>query len=129
MQHANRTLWLSIVVGTLLGGCDGERYGPIENRSAIAASPADSSTSARKHGVLANVPVSPCGNGIVDDGEQCDDGWANANDRECTNACTFNDCDLDEDGTCLHWPAADVDLYPCALASDSLTGCDLDLGE
>ena len=126
--------WISAVLlswtAASLGGCDGEPVRPSENR-ALAARPADNGADRHMHGFLADVPFSPCGNGFVDDGEQCDDGWANGNDRECTHACTFNDCDLDEDGACIggHWPAADVDLYPCTEATDSLEGCALDLGE
>lgn len=37
------------------------------------------------------VPVSTCGNGIVEPGEECDDGNRNNNDS-CTNACKFNVC-------------------------------------
>jgi hypothetical protein len=61
-----------------------------------------------------DLPASPCGNGLVDAGEECDDGWANGPNQECTNACTFNNCELDEDGNCIdvHWPAADVDYHP-----------------
>ncbi len=69
----------------------------------------------------------PCGNAQIDPGEECDDGLANGNDRECTYACTLNDCDLDEHGVCDdHWPAADVDLYPCADLGD-VDACDLGL--
>jgi hypothetical protein len=69
----------------------------------------------------------PCGNAVLDDGEECDDGLANGNDRECTYACTLNDCDLDEHGYCEdHWPAADVDLYPCANTGTQ-TACDVGL--
>lgn len=119
-------VWLAAVLcAVLFAGCDAEPFAPVENRSIPAQHP---DVPERKHVVLANVDVSPCGNGIVDAGEQCDDGWANANDRECTHACTFNDCDLDEDGTCIRAPVADVDLYPCTQATDSLEGCDLDYG-
>lgn len=70
----------------------------------------------------------PCGNAELDAGEQCDDGLANGVDRECTLACTFNDCDLDQHGFCIdHWPAADVDLYPCADLGDDYDGCELGL--
>ena len=34
----------------------------------------------------------PCGNGIVDNGEECDDGEANADDAACTAACTKARC-------------------------------------
>lgn len=72
----------------------------------------------------------PCGNGVLDAGETCDDGLANGDDRECTLACTFNDCDLDAQGVCIdHWPAADVDLYPCAELAGTVTGCDLDVAQ
>lgn len=59
---------------------------------------------------------SPCGNGVVDEGEECDDGWFNDASRECTDACLANDCNLDEQGFCTDaiWPALDFDLYPCA---------------
>jgi hypothetical protein len=71
-------------------------------------------------------PLHPCGNGVVDAGEACDDGLANGNDRECTYTCTFNDCDLDAHGVCIdHGPAADVDLYPCARGSEGWVGCAL----
>lgn len=69
----------------------------------------------------------PCGNAVIDPGEECDDGLANGNNRECTYACTLNDCDLDEHGYCEHHgPAADVDLYPCANTGDP-RGCNLGL--
>lgn len=37
-------------------------------------------------------PASFCGDGIVDDGEECDDGDANADDAECTSLCTVAVC-------------------------------------
>ena len=57
----------------------------------------------------------PCGNAVLDDGEDCDHGAANGPDRECTNACVYNDCDLDEQGVCItdSDPVADVPLHPC----------------
>lgn len=63
---------------------------------------------------------SPCGNGVVDDGEECDDGWFNDANRECTDACLANDCNLDEQGFCTDamWPALDFDLYPCPAGAD-----------
>lgn len=71
--------------------------------------------------------LAPCGNAVLDPGEECDDGLANGNDRECTYACTLNDCDLDEHGYCVHHsPAADVGLYPCADLDD-VQGCHLGL--
>lgn len=81
-------------------------------------------------GPTADVPLHPCGNAILDDGEQCDDGLANGDDRECTWTCTLNECELDEHGVCTHdTPAADVDLYPCARGLDHLQGCDLDVAQ
>jgi cysteine-rich repeat protein len=37
------------------------------------------------------VPASTCGNGVVEEGEQCDDG-NRENGDSCTNACRFNVC-------------------------------------
>jgi hypothetical protein len=71
------------------------------------------------------IPLHPCGDGSVDDGEECDDGVANGNDRECTLACTLNHCELDERGVCT--PAADVDLYPCTPGYEDVQGCALGL--
>ncbi|PCC74807.1 hypothetical protein SAMN02745121_06013 [Nannocystis exedens] len=34
----------------------------------------------------------PCGNGKIDPPEQCDQGEANGDDRECTSACRWNIC-------------------------------------
>lgn len=66
-------------------------------------------------GPQADVELYPCGNASLDAGEQCDHGAANGPDRECTHACEYNECDLDEHGECIppHWPAADVPLDPC----------------
>jgi len=75
-------------------------------------------------GPQADGELHPCGNAIVDAGEQCDHGAANGADRECTHACEYNDCDLDEHGVCLapSWPAADVPLHPCTWSDDCLDG-------
>lgn len=71
------------------------------------------------------LPLHPCGDGVVDAGEECDDGVANGDDRECTNACTVNGCDLDQHGVCT--PAADVPLYPCTPGYEDVQGCALGL--
>jgi len=71
------------------------------------------------------LPLHPCGDGVLDVGEECDDGVANGDDRECTHACTFNGCALDEHGVCT--PAADVDLYPCTPGYEDVEGCALGL--
>ena len=82
---------------------------------------------------------SVCGNGILDPGEQCDDGAANgtlgsccstdcqyqANGTPCTdrNPCTANDtCSA---GTCVSGPATDCDdNNPCTADScDPAAGC------
>ena len=71
-------------------------------------------------------PLHPCGNGVIDGDEACDDGLGNGNDRECTQGCTFNDCELDPHGVCIDdGPAADVPLYPCARSGDRRVGCTL----
>ncbi|MBC8073129.1 MAG: hypothetical protein IAG13_32705 [Deltaproteobacteria bacterium] len=68
----------------------------------------------------------PCGDAVVDPGEECDDGLANGAQRECTLSCELNECDLDAAGYCeAHWPAADVDLYPCAELPADHDGCEL----
>ncbi len=71
----------------------------------------------------------PCGNGTLDPGEACDDGFANGDDRECTLQCELNDCELDEAGVCEPGtPAAEVELYPCLLDRDRHTPCGIGLG-
>ncbi|MFO0635570.1 MAG: hypothetical protein U0168_22230 [Nannocystaceae bacterium] len=57
-------------------------------------------TEARFAGV-ADVPLHPCGNGVVEADELCDDGVLNGPDRECTYLCEPNDCELDEQGWCI----------------------------
>ncbi len=42
-------------------------------------------------GRVAYCPLAFCGDGVVDDGEQCDDGNDN-NDDECTNECNYTFC-------------------------------------
>jgi hypothetical protein len=63
----------------------------------------------------ADVELTPCGNGIVEAGELCDDGLLNGPHRECTQYCTFNDCNLDYYGNCEapHPGVADVPYHPC----------------
>jgi hypothetical protein len=74
--------------------------------------------------------LDPCGNAVLDAGEECDDGLANGNDRECTYACELNDCELDAHGVCEdHWPAADVDLYPCADLANDYDRCGLTIAQ
>jgi hypothetical protein len=92
-----------------LAGCEG---GPVDDgggdelRDEVGTAPAP--------GPDADVPLHPCGNGVLDDGEECDDGPLNGPRRACTSLCRINECELDERGECEgHWPAADVDLYPC----------------
>ena len=45
---------------------------------------------------------------------------ATDDNRECTDACLANDCNLDEQGFCTDamWPALDFDLYPCPAGAD-----------
>lgn len=50
---------------------------------------------------VADVPLHPCGNGVVEAEELCDDGVLNGPDRECTYLCVPNDCELDEQGWCI----------------------------
>jgi hypothetical protein len=59
----------------------------------------------------------PCGNAELDPGELCDDGLANGPARECTHACTFNDCELDEQGWCIDGAR---DLAPCTWTQGGL---------
>lgn len=99
---------------------------------------------AREHVREPGPRLHPCGNAIVDDGETCDDGLANGDDRECTMACEINECELDEAGWCVelgplqlapcdwtpdgavcpHPIAADVELAPCDYTIDGDLVCD-----
>lgn len=66
-------------------------------------------------------PPSPCGNGVLDPGEECDDGWANSNARECNAACMFNECPLDHNGNCI----VDHPVFPMSPCGNGV----LDAGE
>ena len=133
---------LSLLATVVVAGCDAEGP-PMPDETAAIVDDEDSGASDDDdddddgddgHPVVAlaapTQPQSglhPCGNATIDPGEECDDGLANGNDRECTYACTLNDCDLDEHGYCEdNWPAADVDLYPCTATSNP-QGCELGL--
>ncbi|HEY0135175.1 MAG TPA: hypothetical protein VGB85_13900 [Nannocystis sp.] len=56
--------------------------GATDDDTDTSGSPADTTTDGS----------SPCGDGIVDPGEQCDDGVGNANHLFCTENCTINVC-------------------------------------
>lgn len=101
---------------------DGDDDGGDDDGARVSALAAPGAPSAGHDPVI---PLHPCGNGSLDAGEECDDGVANGNDRECTFACTLNHCELDERGVCT--PAADVDLYPCTPGYEDLQGCALGL--
>lgn len=95
---------------------------PVHGPVLAAAPPA---TNDDDHGPGMPDGLHPCGDGSIDAGEECDDGLGNGDDRECTLSCTLNDCDLDEHGVCddPHWPAADVDLYPCTETIGAVLPC------
>ncbi len=69
------------------------------------------------------VRASSCGDGVIEGGEECDDGDANGASRECTNTCVFNACDLDAAGNCSADIHLDLDLFPCAEIRGNLRGC------
>lgn len=75
-------------------GCDPSDDGPADDDRIGLGSDAEP-----LYGQL-ELPLHPCGNAVIDPGEACDDGLANGPERECTQLCTFNDCELDEHGWC-----------------------------
>jgi MYXO-CTERM domain-containing protein len=72
----------------------------------------DTTTSAELTGTSTDGPVVGCGNGIVEDDEQCDDGNVIDGDG-CSAACEPSGELLEE----LDWPRREVDAYGVAIAS------------
>jgi probable HAF family extracellular repeat protein len=62
-----------------------------------------------------------CGNGVVDDGEECDEGGTNGNGSCCTAACLF----AEEDSPCAGGvcTAAGVCVPPLGCGSAPVEGC------
>lgn len=70
--------------------------GATDNDPGTSESPPDATTGA----------ISPCGDGIVDPGEECDDGVGNADHLFCTEQCKINVCG---DGKLLvNWEICDA---------------------
>jgi len=86
-----RTQLLVLALGAVLFGCKGGDD-PIDDTGDVIDDTGDTEDTEDTGPV-----ASYCGDGVVDDGEQCDEGAANSADGDCSTDCTWNGwvtCDM-----------------------------------
>lgn len=72
------------------GGSDGSSSGT--TFPGIMTTTVDPGGSDGDSGSTGDPTPAPCGNGKIDEGELCDEGDANGDDRTCTSSCRWNIC-------------------------------------